>query len=398
MPKISLRGKNIPESPIRKLVPYSRKAKSRGIKVFHLNIGQPDILSPSSAIKAIKNIELDILPYSESEGNLSYRKSLKKYYQSFGINTIDESNFVATNGASEALMLTLSTICDNGDEVIIPEPYYANYNGFLHLFDINVVPIISEIDKDFALPDINKMQKKITSKTKAVLLCNPNNPTGYVYSKEELKKIGDFCLKNDIFLIVDEVYREFVYETEHHSILSFNEYKDIAIVIDSESKRYSMTGIRLGFVVTQNQEVINAVIKAAQTRLSPPLLAQICATAAHESNDNYLVEAKEEYLRRRNTLSKLLEDVPNIKFSIPKGAFYSIVELPIDNSDNFAKWLLDEFSLDNQTIMVAPATGFYSNSKLGEKQIRIAYVLNEEDLKICIKILKKALEEYPNKQ
>ncbi len=397
MPIISKRGEFMPESPIRKLVPYSRKAKSKGIKVFHLNIGQPDILTPTTAIEAIQHIDLDILAYSMSEGNEDYREALVHYYHSFGLTFLDKSNFVATNGGSEALMLTLSCICDQGDEVIIPEPYYANYNSFLHAYGINVVPIISTLENNFSLPPVEQIQEKITDKTKAILLCNPNNPTGYLYSHEELQAIAEIALKNDIFIIVDEVYREYVYEGIHYSILSFEELKEHAIVIDSESKRYSMCGIRLGFMVTRNQKVLEAVIKIAQARLSPPLLAQIAATAAHQNDTIYLKEVKEEYHRRRDTLVKLLSEIPNVKCSIPTGAFYCMVELPVEDSDEFAKWLLAEFSYNNQTVMLAPAGGFYSNTELGKKQVRIAYVLNENDLKTSVEVLKEALKVYPNK-
>lgn len=385
----------MPASPVRKLVPYALQAKQKGIKVYHLNIGQPDIETPETALNAIKNIDLKVLDYALSEGNLEYRKALETYYHGLGFTDLTTNNFIVTNGGSEALNFAISTLCDDGDEVIIPEPYYANYNGFASTFNVNVVAVPSSIDTGFALPSIEEFEKKITNKTRAILICNPGNPTGYLYTKEELAKLAEIALKHDIAIISDEVYREYVYDGKTpHSILEFPELKEHAIVIDSESKRYSMCGVRIGCLITRSEKIRNAAILFAQARLSPVLLGQIAATAAHVNDTDYILSVREEYTKRRNLLVDLLNAIPGVICPKPSGAFYCGVELPIDDSDKFAQWLLEKYSLNNETIMVAPMTGFYSNPELGRKQVRIAYVLKEEDLKRSAEILSDALQKY----
>lgn len=398
MPKISQRAENMPASPIRKLVPYALAAKQKGRKVYHLNIGQPDIETPQTALDELKNIDLKVLEYSLSEGTLEYRKALATYYQSLGFTDIATDNFIVTNGGSEALNFALSTLCDDGDEVIIPEPYYANYNGFSNHINAKVVAVPSSIETGFALPSIEEFEKKITPKTKAILICNPGNPTGYLYTKEELKKLAEIALKHDIVIISDEVYREYVYDGEKQvSMLEFPEIAENCIIIDSESKRYSMCGVRIGFLVTRSKTLYNAAMKFAQARLSPVLLGQIIATKAHQNDIDYINSVREEYTKRRNLLVELLNEIPGVICPTPKGAFYCVAELPIDDAENFAQWLLEEFSDNNETVMVAPAGGFYSNPELGKKQVRIAYVLKEEDLRRSVELLKVALAQYNKK-
>ena len=398
MPKISNRAVSMPASPIRKLVPYALAAKAKGTKVYHLNIGQPDIETPQTALNALKNIDLKVLEYALSEGNLDYRKQLEKYYHSIGFNDITTDNFIVTNGGSEALNFALSVVCDSGDEVIIPEPYYANYNGFTNAIGVKVVAIPSSIETGFALPSIEEFEKKITNKTKAILICNPGNPTGYLYNREELQKLAEIALKHDIVIISDEVYREYVYDGEKQiSMLEFPELKENCIIIDSESKRYSMCGVRIGFLVTRSQTLHNAAMLFAQARLSPVLIGQILATAAHNDDAEYINSVREEYTKRRNLLVELLNEIPGVKCPTPKGAFYCVAELPVEDADVFAQWLLEEFSDNGETVMVAPASGFYSQPELGKKQVRIAYVLKSEDLKRSVELLKLALEKYNNK-
>lgn len=398
MPKISSRAGHMPASPIRKLVPYAIAAKARGTKVYHLNIGQPDIETPETALNALKNIDLKVLEYSLSEGNLEYRKQLEKYYHSIGFNDLTTDNFIVTNGGSEALNFALSVLCDSGDEIIIPEPYYANYNGFTNAIGVKVVAIPSTIDTGFALPSMDEFEKKITDKTKAILICNPGNPTGYLYTREELQKLADIALKHDIVIISDEVYREYVYDGEKQvSMFEFPELKDNCIVIDSESKRYSMCGVRIGCMVTRSKSLHDAAMKFAQARLSPVLIGQILATAAHDNDAAYIQSVREEYTKRRNLLVELLNDIPGVVCPTPKGAFYCVAELPVEDADDFAQWLLESFSDNNETVMVAPASGFYSQPELGKKQVRIAYVLKSEDLKRSVELLKIALEQYKNK-
>ena len=394
MPSISTKGNLMPESPIRKLVPYAEKAKQKGIKVFHLNIGQPDIETPKNAINAVKNADIKILAYSKSEGDLVLREKISEYYKTFNV-LVSSSEIIVTSGASEALLFSIGSIMDPNDEIIIPEPFYANYNGFSVANGVKIVPIFSSIDDNFSLPNIEEFENLITDKTKAILICNPNNPTGYVYSKEELKRLIKIVKKHNLFLIVDEVYREFTYDgISHTSIMEFNEISENAIVIDSVSKRYSMCGARIGCIISKNKEFLNTAMKFAQARLSPPSLAQIASTAALDTGKDYFEKIIEEYNKRRVVLIKGLKDIPGVKVSEPKGAFYCVAELPVDDSENFAKWLLESYNLNKKTIMIAPAGGFYSTPNTGNKQVRIAYVLNENDLKDSIEILKKGLIEY----
>lgn len=386
----------MPESPIRKLVPYAEDAKKRGIKVFKLNIGQPDIETPTQAIDAVKNSDIKILAYSRSEGSDNYRSKLAQYYSKKNI-SVKQNDIIVTSGASEALFFTLGSIMDPGDEIIIPEPFYANYNGFSVANGIKILPITSSIEDNFSLPKISEFKKLITPKTKAILICNPNNPTGYLYSKEEIKKLVEIVREYDLFLIADEVYREFTYDGyKHYSIMEEESIDQNAIMIDSVSKRYSMCGARIGCVVSKNKELIKTVLKFAQARLSPPTFAQIASLAALETPEKYFDDVIEEYKKRRDVLIKKLREIPGIKVSVPKGAFYCIVELPVDDANDFASWLLKNFSLNNETVMVAPAEGFYSSIDTGKNQIRIAYVLNEKDLISATNIIKEALIQYRN--
>lgn len=394
MPKISEKGLKMPQSPIRKLVPYAEQAEKNGKNVYYLNIGQPDIKTPQISLDAIKNCTLDILAYSRSEGSESYRIKIAEYYAKNNIG-VHHNDIIVTTGGSEALLFAFGSIMDVDDQIIIPEPFYANYNGFSTASGVKVVPVISKIEDNFALPPIEDFENLITSKTKAILICNPGNPTGYLYSKEEIKKLAALVKKHDLFLIADEVYREFVYDdVSHYSILQEPGLEDHAIVIDSVSKRYSMCGARIGYLVSKNKDVINTALKYAQARLSPPTLAQIASEAALDTPDSYFVNVKNEYVSRRNTLIAELEKIDGVKVAKPNGAFYCIAELPIKNSDDFARWLLEHFSYKNETVMVAPAAGFYSTPNVGLNQIRIAYVLNEESLKKAVKIVDEALKTY----
>jgi len=394
MPTISIKGKNMPESPIRKLVPYAENAKERGIEVFHLNIGQPDIKTPDVALEAIKNNTIKVLAYSRSEGSEEYRQKIANYYAKNNIN-VTSNEIIVTTGGSEALLFALGSITDPDDEIIIPEPFYANYNGFSIASGITIVPVISKIEDNFALPPIEEFEKLISPKTKAILICNPGNPTGYLYSKEEIQKLATIVKKHDLFLIADEVYREFVYDNvQHQSVLHNFGLENNAIIIDSVSKRYSMCGARIGCLVSKNKEVISTALKFAQARLSPPTFAQIASEAALETPQSYFEEVIVEYKARRDLLISELSKIEGIKVASPKGAFYCVVELPVDNADKFAQWLLEDFNLNNQTVMVAPAAGFYSTKGFGTKQIRIAYVLKKEDLITSVKILKAAILKY----
>jgi aspartate aminotransferase len=394
MPKISDKGLKMPESPIRKLVPYAEEAKKKGLKVFHLNIGQPDIKTPKVALDAVKNNNIEVLSYARSEGSETYRTKLADYYKAHDIN-ISAEDIVVTTGGSEALLFTLGSITDAGDEIIIPEPFYANYNGFSVANGINVVPVISSIDNDFALPPIEEFEKRITDKTKAILICNPGNPTGYLYSKDEIEQLKALVIKHDLFLIADEVYREFVYDgIKHYSVMSESGIEKNAIMIDSVSKRYSMCGARIGCVVSRNKELIGTIIKYAQARLSPPTYALIASEAALETPESYFTEVIDEYVERRNILISELKKIGKVKVSAPKGAFYCIAELPVKDADDFAQWMLEHFSDNGETVMVAPASGFYSTPGSGKNQIRIAYVLKKEDLVRSVELLKLALEQY----
>ena len=394
MPSISKKGNKIPPSPIRKLVPYADDAKKRGIEILHLNIGQPDIKSPVESLNAVKETDLDLLKYEYSQGSLEFRNNVCNYYKKHSIYVFPD-DIITTVGASEALSFTMNSICDPGDEVIIPEPFYANYNGFALASDVNVIPITSKIEDNFALPSIHEFEKKINSKTKAILLCNPCNPTGYVYSQEEIINIANLAKKNDLFIVVDEVYREFIYtDTKHFSILEDEKFSENAILIDSISKRYSLCGARVGFIVSKNSEFIETCLKFALTRLSPPTLALIAANHALNSREDYIENVIKEYYKRREVIINELSQIDNIKFSNPMGAFYSIIKLPIENAEDFAKFLLTDFSYKNQSVMLSPASGFYSSENYGKDEVRIAFVLNSEKLKNAIKIIKLGLKEF----
>ncbi|MBT4412484.1 MAG: pyridoxal phosphate-dependent aminotransferase [Polaribacter sp.] len=394
MPSISKKGLQMPESPIRKLVPYAEDAKKRGTKVFHLNIGQPDIKTPQVALDAVKNNELQTLAYARSEGSEEYRNKLANYYINNNIN-VAADNIVVTTGGSEALLFTIGSITDPGDEIIIPEPFYANYNGFSTASGVTVVPVISKIEDNFALPKIEDFEKLITKRTKAILICNPGNPTGYLYSKEEIEKLKKIVLNHDLYLIADEVYREFTYDGLHHtSVLSLEGIEQNAIVIDSVSKRYSMCGARIGCIVSKNDNFIKTAIKFAQARLSPPTYALIASEAALDTPQSYFDDVKEEYVERRNTLITELNKIEGVKVANPKGAFYCVAELPVKDSDHFAQWMLEEFNYNNETVMVAPASGFYSTEGEGKNQVRIAYVLNKKDLIRSVEIIAEALKQY----
>lgn len=384
----------MPESPIRKLVPYAEAAKNKGHKVYYLNIGQPDIKTPEVAINAVKNVHINVLEYSHSAGFESYRQKLAAFYQNQGL-PIDSGDIIITTGGSEALLFALGSTMDQGDEIIIPEPFYANYNGFSTASGVTVVPVISTIDDGFALPPIADFEALITPKTKAILICNPGNPTGYLYSKEEILQLAELVKKHDLFLIADEVYREFTYDGDNHfSVMSVPGLEQHAIMIDSVSKRYSMCGARIGCIASKNKELMATAMKFAQARLSPPTFAQIASEAALDTPQSYFDEVINEYRDRRDTLVSELNKIDGVKVATPKGAFYCIAELPIDNADKFAQWLLDSFDLNGETVMVAPAAGFYSTPGVGMNQVRIAYVLKKADLIRSVQILKEAISQY----
>lgn len=395
MPSISIRGKKMPESPIRKLAPYADLAKSKGRKVYHLNIGQPDIKSPELAIEAIKNIQLDIIEYGPSAGYESYRKKLAKFYQNQNV-SVDTEDIMITTGGSEALLFALGSIMDPEDEIIIPEPFYANYSAFSAESSARVVPVISNIESGFTLPTIEEFEKTITSKTKAILICNPNNPTGYLYSESEINQLGALVKKYDLFLIADEVYREFIYDEkdQHFSVMNLKGIEQNVIMIDSVSKRYSMCGARIGCLVTKNKEVIAASMKFAQARLCPPTIEQIACEAAIDTPKSYFDEVIAEYKERRDILINELNKIDGVLVKSPKAAFYCIAQLPIDNADDFAQWLLETYEFNGETVMVAPAAGFYSTPGVGLNQVRIAYVLSKEELIKAVHILKEAIKEY----
>lgn len=398
MPKISKKGRNMPNSPIRKLVPYALMAKEKGIKVYHLNIGQPDIKTPEVALNAIRNYDEKIIAYSESAGNLPYRKKLSKQYKENGIN-LSTKHILITTGGSEAILFALNSCCDAGDEIIIPEPFYANYNGFATIAGVKIVPVTSSIETDFALPPIEEFEKLITKKTKAILICNPNNPTGYLYSDEELEKLRKLVLKYDLYLFSDEVYREFCYgDNQHKSILQLEGLEENTVVFDSVSKRYSECGLRIGTLITRNKALKKTALKFGQARLCPPGLGQIVAEASLDTPQSYFDEVYEEYLSRRDFMVEALNQMEGVYCPTPKGAFYSIVRLPIDDCDRFAQWLLEDFSYKGQTVMVAPASGFYATKGLGKNEVRIAYVLKKEELAKAMKVLEEALKVYPGRK
>lgn len=396
MPKISQKGLHMPESPIRKLVPYAEAAKKKGTKVYHLNIGQPDIKTPKVALDAVKNADIEVLEYSHSAGFESYRNKLAKYYQSHHL-PVEADDIIITTGGSEALLFAMGSVLDEGDEIIIPEPFYANYNGFSTSSGAKIVPVISKFEDNFALPAIEDFEDLITPKTKAILICNPGNPTGYLYSEVEIQKLAQLVKKHDLFLIADEVYREFAYDGhKHFSILTQSDITENAIVIDSVSKRYSMCGARIGCVVSKNKAFMATAMKFAQARLSPPTYAQIASEAALDTPQSYFDEVQAEYLQRRNTLVNALQQIDGVKVANPKGAFYCIVQLPVDDAEDFAKWLLESFQHNGETVMLAPAAGFYSTPGMGKNEVRLAYVLEQEDLLKSAEILKVALQAYNN--
>jgi len=387
----------MPESPIRKLVPFAEGATQKGTHVFYLNIGQPDIKTPQVALEAVANNDISVLEYSHSAGFESYRKGLLGYYSSVGIE-LELPNVLVTTGGSEALLFAFGSIMDAGDEVIIPEPFYANYNGFAVASGVKVVPVEANIQNGFALPPIAEFEKLISPKTKAIMICNPGNPTGYLYSKEELESLKDIALAHDLFIIADEVYREFTYDgAKHTSILSLDGLENHAIVIDSVSKRYSMCGARIGTLVSRNTEFMTTALKFAQARLSPPTYAQIASEAALSTPASYFTQVNEEYVERRNVLVDGLNSIPGVFCPMPKGAFYCVAEFPVKDADHFAQWLLESFDHNGQTVMIAPAAGFYAKPELGKRQARLAYVLNVEALKTSVEIIRSALEVYPGK-
>jgi len=397
MPKVSIKGQQMPESPIRKLVPFAEIAKKKGNKVYHLNIGQPDIKTPDVALQAVKNADIKVLEYSHSAGFESYRTKLSQYYKNHGL-PVETQDIIITTGGSEALLFAMGSTMDVNDEIIIPEPFYANYNGFSTASGVKVVPVISGIETGFALPPIEAFEKLITPKTKAILICNPGNPTGYLYSQEEILKLAEIVKKHDLFLIADEVYREFIYDGDKHfSVMNVPGLEEHAIMIDSVSKRYSMCGARIGCIVSKNKEVMATAMKFAQARLSPPTYAQIASEAALETPQSYFDDVISEYKDRRDTLISELNKIEGVKVATPKGAFYCIAKLPIDNADKFAQWLLESYDLNGETVMVAPAAGFYSTPNIGLDEVRIAYVLKKDDLIKSVQILKEAITTY-NKQ
>ncbi|MDD3281556.1 MAG: pyridoxal phosphate-dependent aminotransferase [Bacteroidales bacterium] len=398
MPKISNKGQSMPASPIRKLVPYSDEAKKRGVKVYHLNIGQPDIETPKEAMAALQHAKIDVLAYSHSAGILSCRKKVVEYYKRWNIDiTTDE--IIMTTGGSEAILFAFNSCLDPGDEVIIPEPFYANYNGFAISAGVSVKPIVSVIDNGFALPPIEEFEKLITPKTKAIMICNPNNPTGYLYSKEELQALAKIVKKYDLFLMSDEVYREFVYDGEEvYSVMNLKEIEQNVILLDSVSKRYSACGARIGMFITKNKEVYSTAMKFAQARLSPPSFGQIFTEAAVDTPQSYFDEVQKEYIARRNVLVEAINKMDGCYCPNPKGAFYAVARLPIDDSDKFCQWLLEDFNYNGETLMLAPATGFYSAKGKGKDEVRISYCLNVNDMKASMKCLEEALKVYPGRK
>ncbi len=397
MPQISDKGRLMPASPIRKLVPYAEEAKRKGRKVYHLNIGQPDIETPGVALEALRNFDTRVIEYSHSAGNESYRRKLSAYYKANNID-IDHTELLVTTGGSEAVLFALMSCVNPGEEVITPEPFYANYNGFAVAAGVKIVPVTSSINDDFALPPIEEIEKKITPKTRGIIICNPNNPTGYLYSKEELFKLRDIIKKYDLFLFSDEVYREFCYDGEQHfSAMYLDGIENNVIMMDSVSKRYSECGVRIGALVSKNKEVISTALKFAQARLSPPGLGQVVGEASLDTPPGYFRDVQVEYIARRNYMVEALNNMPGVYCPKPRGAFYTVVKLPVDDTDKFAQWLLEDFEYRNQTVMVAPASGFYSTPGLGKNEVRIAYVLKIDDLKNAMETLAEALKVYPGR-
>jgi aspartate aminotransferase len=397
MPEISERGRMMPESPIRKLVPFAEEAKRKGRKVYHLNIGQPDIKTPEVAIEAVKNLDKKVIEYSHSAGNETYRRKLSGYYRGLDIQ-VDHTEMLITTGGSEAILFAFMSTLDPGDEVIVPEPYYANYNGFAIAAGVTVKPVISTIENGFALPPVGEFEKLITPRTRGIIICNPNNPTGYLYSREELEQLGRIILKHDLYLYSDEVYREFCYDGQtHFSSMHIPGADQHVILLDSVSKRYSACGVRIGAMISKNRDVISTALKFAQARLSPPSLGQILGEAALDTPPEYFDEVYQEYIERRDFMVAALNDMEGVICPIPKGAFYTIAQLPVDDADDFSRWLLSDFHYEGQTLMLAPASGFYSKPELGKQQVRIAYVLKKDDLVNAMACLEKALQEYPGR-
>jgi aspartate aminotransferase len=397
MPKISDKALAMPASPIRKLVPFSEAAKKRGTTVYHLNIGQPDIETPAVALNAIKNFEGRVLEYSHSAGFESYRKKLSAYYLKTGIN-VQSEDIIITTGGSEALIFGFMSTCNPGDEVIIPEPFYANYNGFAVTAGLNVVPVTANIENGFALPPVEEIEKKITSKTKAIVICNPGNPTGYLYSKAELEQLRDIVKKHDLFLFADEVYREFCYDgAVPFSVMNLEGIENNVIMIDSVSKRYSMCGARIGAMISKNKEVMSSALKFGQARLSPPTIDQVAAEAALDTPQSYFDNVVSEYVERRNIMVDGLNSIPGVFCPKPSGAFYCVAKFPVDDAEKFCQWLLEEYSFEGQTVMMAPANGFYSSKGAGQQEARIAYVLNKDSLRNAVVVLREALKVYPGR-
>ncbi len=397
MPIISKKATVMPASPIRKLVPFAEAAKKKGVKIYHLNIGQPDIETPSSFLNAVKNADINVLEYSHSAGNESYRKKLCNYYKEYNIG-VDHNDILITCGGSEAIEIAMLTCFNPGDEIIIPEPFYANYNGFSCAADVVVKPVISYIENGFALPEISEFEKLITPKTKGIMICNPGNPTGYLYTKSELEALRDLVKKHDLFLLSDEVYREFCYDNkEYISVMHLDGIENNVVLLDSISKRYSACGARIGAMITKNKDVMSAALKFAQARLSPPSYGQIGAEAALDTPKSYFTEVKTEYIARRDFVIDSLNKINGVFCPKPSGAFYCIAKLPIDNADKFCQWLLEDFNFNSETVMLAPATGFYSTPGAGNNEVRIAYVLKIEDLKKAMNCLEQALKVYPGK-
>ena len=395
MPKISKTGKIMPASPIRKLVPYAEQAKKNGVKVYHLNIGQPDIHTPEVGLAVLKKYDGKVVEYCHSAGLESYRRALSKYYESIGIE-VNYDQIMVTFGGSEGLIYVLMSCLDPGDEMIVPEPFYTNYNSFATMAGVKVVPVPSSFENGFALPPISEFEKKITPQTRAIMISNPNNPTGYLYSMQELLQIRDLALKYDLYVISDEVYRDFCYDgTRHISVMQIKGLENHAILIDSTSKRYSECGIRVCFVVTKNQDVLNTIMKFAQARLSPPYFGQLIGMASLDTPQEYFQEVRAEYVKRRNCLINGLNKIPGVLSPMPKGSFYTMAKLPIDDSEIFCRWMLETFRYENQTVMMAPAAGFYATPGLGRDEVRLAYVINTDDLTKALKCLEEGLKEYP---
>jgi len=396
--KISRRGNEMPASPIRRLVPYAETAKKEGVHVYHLNIGQPDIPTPDKMMEGFKNTDIKVLAYGHSGGLWEYREKLAEYYNSFDINVTKEEILV-TSGGSEAIIFAMMSTMDDGDEIIIPEPFYTNYNGFARECGVKIVPVTSYIEENFKLPAISELEAKITDKTKAIMVCNPNNPTGYVYSREELETIRDVAVKHNLWVLSDEVYREFVYDGKTHiSVLNIDGMEERAIVLDSISKRYSACGARIGMLVTKNKEILDAALRLGQARLCPPTLEQIAGMYALETPKEYMDDVYNEYRARRDVVFEALDKMPEVTAHKPNGAFYAVIKLPVEDANDFSIWLLEEFRHNNETIMLAPADGFYASPELGKDEVRLAFVLNVESMKKSMIILKEALAQYPKRK